>query len=794
MPLNTELGPLGAKTKKRLDEPRRSTSEVLGVTDSTKALGRDARSGVEAKIGAKALTLDFDPTQEIASRTAQIEQRFQKARKSLGRQFAISPGGTTTEGLQSGQEQRRFEELESGRISELNRLDAEISQRTGTERRANLAALQGVQRGSEQAELAAEQINLQGVGQSINARQTERGLGLREAEIFGGDVGGTKRTVTSKQLEEQIRQFDIETGTRVQEFAQRHGLSVLEFDEAKRQFDSGVALDDKQLEETIRQFNKDLEQRQGEFSQSSAFEKDRIAIAERAVTLDEQKETNAQALRRAQLTGSFNLTDGNGNPILDDQGNPVTVETLAAREMVLAEAEATGVFGDKQTMRARELALKEEIERGRLELQTQAERFGQNVSEAEITGVYRQMGMNEMGEFWKAFGSSGQGVGSAEGRIGAGGAKYSERYDLNNDREINYHDYDLFKEIAQGTGGVDTLAGQTLAETKANRYFDEAVRRGQATGTFEGKTTAAEKDRIFRENFAKAELTGMFEGATTTEEKRRIFEENVTKSGITGYFESEATADERKTLFDNSLKSAQLFGGSPPVSFTDDEWTKSLGKTSKDPDYRPEFDLNQDGKIEMDELLEVSNRVEKVGGVNVYTPPGKQTIASRELNLDEKRVNIAAAQFEDRFSEMKREFDSQFSGNLYNEKGVPIMEFKTRPPFQDPETGLWTHFKGEWGPVGGLARDQLTTQQTQWQQNFDTMVTQFADQMGFAKEQMEATSDANEMFAWSNLVSGLFQALGNLPSPGGGGPGISVNIGGGGGPGGFDLSGDQNRP
>jgi len=198
MPLKVNFALPWTKTRKRLDDPYQTDAEIYGLTDPTQALGRAARSGVETALGAQIPKLNFDPVAERTARTSLIERSAQQEREKLGRQFALTPGGTTTAGLQGGEQQRPFELLSSNVLNLKDTLESELSQRTGTESRANAAALQGIQGGIETSALNAGQLNLSAVQQGLQAQGQGFTQGLQEGELTG-DYGGKDTLAKTEQ-------------------------------------------------------------------------------------------------------------------------------------------------------------------------------------------------------------------------------------------------------------------------------------------------------------------------------------------------------------------------------------------------------------------------------------------------------------------------------------------------------------------------------------------------------------------------------------------------------------------
>src|SRR3990167_9673660 len=147
--------------------------------------------GLEATVGALQPNLQTEQT----ARLSVAERELQTARERLGRQFAVTPGGTTTPGLQPGQQQRVFENLELGGLTLADQIRADVAARTGTEQRANIAALAGLQ-----GQGFTQGINLAGLELQTRAQtETERAAMAQEALQSRGV------TVTEGSLAEEVR-------------------------------------------------------------------------------------------------------------------------------------------------------------------------------------------------------------------------------------------------------------------------------------------------------------------------------------------------------------------------------------------------------------------------------------------------------------------------------------------------------------------------------------------------------------------------------------------------------------
>src|SRR3990167_386228 len=110
-------------------------------------------TGLDKSINDTAMGLSYDVEAERSARTRQIEQQTQLTREKLGRQFGITPGGST-----SGDTQRSFEILESGRIGQLDALSAELASKAPDQARQNIASKIGASSNFWNRDLSQNQL------------------------------------------------------------------------------------------------------------------------------------------------------------------------------------------------------------------------------------------------------------------------------------------------------------------------------------------------------------------------------------------------------------------------------------------------------------------------------------------------------------------------------------------------------------------------------------------------------------------------------------------------------------
>jgi len=317
-------------------------------------------------------------------------------------------------------------------------------------------------------------------------------------------------------------------------------------------------------------------------------------------TLAKTDQAFQQEVQRASLTGDLN-----------------GVATLAARSLALQEAELTGQVGDQKTVAQKALDLQGQIQKGQLALQQQAQAFGQNITEAELTGTYDRMG-NETGAFQASFNAK------------SGEANYNARYDFNSDGVINFSDWTEFAKISNNEP-VQTLQGQVLQEQKALNDFNKKVTESGLTGTFSGNQTVQEAQRRFENSMKESQL---FVDAPPMTLNINDYSK--------AFNSQQGQANYRKDLDIDS---------NGVINFTD--FIEVVGS----------------GRIEV-----LSGSVTDPFGSNLtftYKPEGKTSVIAAQLGLDEKRLSEQTRQFNQTYEQARNEFLTNTTGIVYDEQGNP---------------------------------------------------------------------------------------------------------------------------
>uniref|UniRef100_A0A6M3J4C1 EF-hand domain-containing protein n=1 Tax=viral metagenome TaxID=1070528 RepID=A0A6M3J4C1_9ZZZZ len=363
-----------------------------------------------------------------------------------------------------------------------------------------------------------------------------------------------------------------------------------------------------------------------------------INLGERAMTLQESEQKYQQWKEVGSLTGDLTLLDGNGDPVTrinpkTGVEEPMTIATLAARDIALREGQAIGKVGNDPTIEQQALDLESDIQRGQLALQSSAQAHGFNVDEATLTGIYKSMSPAETGNFMAAFG--GKSDGTEPG--------YNARYDFDGDGEVSDSDYEEFKRISDGKGAA-TLAGQRLTEDKSSRSFQETMQKAGVLGRLDGETIMAEKQR----------------------------------------------------LFDNMITDANTFVDVPPMSFTHNDLVAAFGSKEGDANWRPEFDIDGNGDIgladwgKLTALEENGGRSTMVSGdptkpdtvAYVYQPAGKRSALAAKLGIEERQLTESVRQMDEQISNASAQWQSDFAGKQVNADGSMALTY-------DQETESW---------------------------------------------------------------------------------------------------------
>ena len=394
-----------------------------------------------------------------------------------------------------------------------------------------------------------------------------------------------------------------------------------------------------------------------------------VDIQADAQTAEAAAMKSKSAIDQAAISGKITLFDENGEPQRDRYGEPITLNTIAAEELLLREQEATGVIDGAETMENKKFQLQAEIERGQAFLREELQTANIAFREADITGTYSKMGATEAGQFYRAFAASKE------------GNEFNPRYDLNGDGEVNFGDFTEVSRIANGEP-VTTLNGQKIQNDNASRLFGEKLEEAKVTGMIDGDFTVQELSRQFEEERV---ITDMFGGKPPT-----TFTEMDLDSDRFPYGKKRTDPDFRAELDFNSdginnfddfmigaqqINSAKNFAADTErIAFLEAKKNEAIGF---DPSGAKIFqNLTTEETAELANLNQRTSGsrtklVEGTTGMYMYQPPGPQTLKAQQLGVTEKQFTEGVRQFNKNFGQQIADYKSRFSGYMVDEDGNP---------------------------------------------------------------------------------------------------------------------------
>ena len=549
--------------------------------------------------------------------------------------------------------------------------------------RAELALDQSIRNGDmviNQRDVAVREAQ-----QDVNALNAAMARAIQSGEATGeftDPISGDSQETLQAELNRKSAalaqsQHNLQEGLAVGRFGDKPTLDKLRLDEAVRAAKAGEVISADQVAEITRSNLAGERLQSGELTGSFTHWDPVTQAWVNTTTLESLQQDFDHILEMGNLTGAVKYEDATGTTI--------TKDTMAAKLMAFEKMQAAGLIDidpvtgqpsttAMQTLEAQALQLEDDIQNGKLSLQQQAQAFDQNVTEAEITGLYNKFG-GRAGQFFAAMDTS------------LGDMNFIAEFDFNADGTINNLDWNEFQEASQG-GGVQTEGAKALVSELANQSLTRDLETAGVTGNFQYKD---------------------IDGNTVTVQTR----------------------EELDRLFQQDIEAAQLFGERPPQTFSYDllqEKTEGAFVKGTDPEYDAAFDINQDGitdlsdRIVYQDMMDAANRnrvrgllrsgvlfddldfkdqvkagqegmVDEQGdiipdaisideetridflggdaetGAYVYRPEGSLTLAARQLGVTEAQVGEAARQFNRTFGEEVAQFKSQMSGFMVDENG-----------------------------------------------------------------------------------------------------------------------------
>ena len=280
------------------------------------------------------------------------------------------------------------------------------------------------------------------------------------------------------------------------------------------------------------------------------------------------------------------------------------------------------------------------------------------------------------------------------------------------------------------TTGLDPIGERDLAD------FEELRKRGR-------KQSIEELNRLG--------LVDLGRGAGASADVLGTFDTGTSRGRLDIIAQAQKRRDED---IDRALRSAEvgqgdvslglqemaLFGGTQGITLTTESFKKgmetSLGSQRGDPNYSEALDLDGDGAVSWNDVMEGGSRLE-AGGGSFNT--GRQT-------LDLKKFNEAKTQFQQNFGLQEEQFveaQDQFEQNfmaaratfLSNTAGIVI----------DPATGepamrrtAWPDGTFSLEPLSSLERERFDEQVDQFDRKIKVEIDRWIDELGLKKAEMDA--------------------------------------------------------
>ena len=398
-----------------------SGRQVFGQTDPTQTFGRDPRSGLETNISNATSQLGFDVEKQQAAEQDRINTLFDERKVELARMLQVSDPGGQDIGT-SGESQRQFEALATGRANALSQNAIESGARLRAEQRANIGTFQGTAESREQAALAAQQAALASRGQNIDyigqkdqtalqnrAQQFQeesgrRQLDLQGAELFGGSAG---LSLADAGLGQPSSTMDGPDGriAQMEQYAQAFSQSMGRMptqEEINTVFAGGSAggRDTAQSSQFGQQFteaqaraNREFTQSQAEFNRQSNLQQAELFGGTQGISFaDAGVDTSTMDVPQQieKFTEAFNQSMGR-NPTQDEIQKAYAGERVGGSKT--AQSSQFGQQFEEQQTEANRRFTKEELESNREFAQAQLEQnrqFGQSQAEFDRQASLQQ--------------------------------------------------------------------------------------------------------------------------------------------------------------------------------------------------------------------------------------------------------------------------------------------------------------------------------------------------------------------------------------------------------------------
>ncbi len=188
----------------------------------------------------------------------------------------------------------------------------------------------------------------------------------------------------------------------------------------------------------------------------------------------------------------------------------------------------------------------------------------------------------------------------------------------------------------------------------------------------------------------------------------------------------------------------------------------ALGSSENDINYRSDFDVDNDGTIDLTDLTQISQRTKDVGGgLMMYTPPGPQTLMARELGLKEDQFVEAVSQFDKNLEIRASEFLQSTTGIIYqtNDDGSLMLNEFGRPSPVIQQSGI-DPLTGEpvYRQLTTLEREAFNASVSQFDDTMAQDMEQFMEELGFNKEKLEKEINSNNAGQFMQAIAMLGSA------------------------------------
>lgn len=774
MAITTPYNTFGTKpTKPKAPKPE----DIFNVGDSTKQLGRDARSGIESQIADISKTVSnvnqrLQKEQQVRSQG--IGTRAEEQRQKMARMFGIDPGG-----LAGGRAIRVAGTIGAEENRQREQLASEMGQREPQERAQALQLLSGLQRGQEQADLAAyqagQQATLSQQAQDFLEYAQDRQMTNQELnDAVQREVVERRMTVeeadqilrSRAQAESEIQgAFSRGLSQQAQDFSESIGLRTMTMQEANAAVERAVA------NASITRDDADQLLRA-----RAQLESERQGATQRQVALrqmDEQELTGA--MQRAQARG-----ESTGEFIDPETGQ--TFETLQAelgrKQAAVAERGISlqeAAQSDDVRLREYALELQNKIQSGQLtEEQARTQLQARQVRVQELQQAHeeivdnRRIALEEQRVDIERLNSAvqrataqGQATGTyVDPETGETIETLQSRLE---EAQLNLQDRQLDLQAARDAGQLAlgnreadirlqdvtakwSLGAQELEQRKVefarndirrqNEFaeqmglsrdeFEELKRKNEAGEEIENKRLEQalyqfEKTQQMREDEFTKDLEFRQAG--------QDFQQAIDRGMMTGEFEGQLTRQEAQRLWSNKQEEARLYGDEPPTILdnTPEAWQSVFNtQEGQDANYDDRYDMNGDGAITQEDFVMAQNFLnnggaDDIGGGNIMiSKPGRTTLAQQQAGLDAYQVREQLDLKRDDMNRLREEFASMQTGYIMDVDEDGNM----RPGW------MLNRDTGQWEPATTMARDVHAQNSQRFNRDFNIQAVDLAERIG----------------------------------------------------------------